>query len=129
MRIDQLWPVLVETRETGSFGNGPSVPLSMRWTGKTWQNATVSAPKNSGFSSVAFAPGGTAWATGYRNTSASTTSALLWRWTGSTWARVTIPDGTYDLNGLGFAAAGNGWAVGARGADTLILHWNGHSWS
>jgi hypothetical protein len=119
----------VGSGETGPFGNGSSVPLSMRWTGKTWQKAAVSAPKNSGFRSVTFAPGGTAWATGYRYTSATATSALIWRWTGKTWARVTVPGGTYELNGLGFAAAGNGWAVGARGADTLILHWNGHSWS
>ena len=119
----------VGTGETGPFGNGTSVPISMRWTGKTWQKATVSAPKNSGFSSVAFAPGGAAWATGFWYTSVSATSALLWRWTGKTWASVTIPGGTSDLSGLGFAAAGNGWAVGAAGADTLILHWNGHSWS
>jgi hypothetical protein len=121
--------IAVGSGETGPIGDGTAVPLSMRWTGKTWRNAPVSAPKNSGFSSVAFAPGGAAWATGYRYTSASATSALMWRWTGRTWASVTVPGGTYRLNGLGFAAAGNGWAVGARGADTLILHWNGHSWS
>jgi hypothetical protein len=116
--------------ETGPFGGpGISVPLSMRWNGKSWLKTTVSVPKNSGLNSVTFAPGGTAWATGYHYTSASATSALIARWNGKTWARVKVPGGSYDLAGLGFAAAGNGWAVGARGADTLILHWNGHSWS
>ena len=116
--------------ETGPFGgNGISVPLSMRWSGKSWLKTTVSVPKNSGLNSVTFAPGGTAWATGYHYTSASATSALITRWTGKTWASVKVPSGSYQLAGLGFAAAGNGWAVGARGADTLILHWNGHSWS
>lgn len=110
-------------------GNGPSIPLSMRWTGKTWQKTAVSAPENSGLSSVVFAPGGAAWATGYRVTSATAASALILRWTGKTWASITVPRGTYTLSGLGFAAAGNGWAVGARGMNTLILHWNGHSWS
>ena len=116
--------------ETGPFGGpGTSIPLSMRWNGKTWLKTTVSVPKNSGLNSVTFAPGGTAWATGYHYTSASATSALIARWNGKTWASVKVPGGSYDLAGLGFAAAGNGWAVGARGADTLILHWNGHSWS
>jgi hypothetical protein len=116
--------------ETGPFGgNATSVPLSMRWNGKSWLKTTVSVPKNSGLNSVTFAPGGAAWATGYHYTSASATSALISRWNGKTWASVKVPGGSYDLAGLGFAAAGNGWAVGARGADTLILHWNGHSWS
>lgn len=109
------------------FG-GPSIPLSMRWTGKAWQKAAVSGPANSGLNSVAFAPGGTAWATGFRFTSGPTL-ALVMRWTGKTWVTVAIPSGTYQLAGIGFAAPGNGWAVGAKGAKTLILHWNGHSWS
>lgn len=108
------------------FG-GPSVPLSMRWTGKAWQKASVSGPNNSGLNSVAFAPGGTAWATGYRYTS-SATLALIMRWTGKTWVTVAIPGGTYQLARIGFAAPGYGWAVGAKGSKTLILHWNGHSW-
>ncbi len=120
----------VGSGETGPVGgNGHSVPLSMRWTGKTWKNAAVSNPKNSVLNSVAFAPGGTAWATGSRSVSATADSALIRRWTGKTWSNIALPRGTYALRGLGFAAAGNGWAVGARGADTLILHWNGHAWS
>ena len=115
--------------ETGSFGNGTSVPISMRWTGKAWVKAAVSsAPKNSQFSAVAFAPGGTGWATGYKYTTTGTTG-LIWRWTGTKWASVPVLGGAYQLNGLGFAAAGNGWAVGASDVDTLIMHWNGHSWS
>jgi hypothetical protein len=118
----------VGSGEPGSFGDGSTVPISMRWTGKKWQNAPVSAPKNSQFSAVAFAPGGTGWATGYKYTTTGTTG-LIWRWTGKSWASVPALGGDYQLNGLGFAAAGNGWAVGASDVDTLILHWNGHSWS
>jgi hypothetical protein len=104
--------------------------VSLRWTGKAWQNAPVSgAPKNSGLNFVAYAPGGTAWAAGYKYTSAAGTAALLYRWTGKTWAHAVLPGGASSLNGLGFAAAGNGWAVGSKGAETLILHWNGKAWS
>jgi hypothetical protein len=119
---------VVGNGEPGFFK--PPVALSMRWTGKAWQGAPVSgAPKNSGLDSVAYAPGGTAWAAGYKYTSATGTGALLYRWTGKTWVSVALSGGASRLNGLGFAAAGNGWAVGGKGADTLILHWNGKAWN
>jgi hypothetical protein len=108
----------------------PTVALSLRWTGKAWRSDPVSgAAKNSELDSVAYAPGGTAWAAGYKYTSATGTGALLYRWTGKTWASVALPGSASRLNGLGFAAAGNGWAVGGKNADTLILHWNGKAWS
>jgi len=59
---------------------------------------------------------------------------LVLRWNGHAWGRVTSPARVAELNGLGFAAAGYGWAVGRTTPDsgnsrTLILHWNGRSWS
>jgi hypothetical protein len=56
---------------------------------------------------------------------------MILRWSGSAWTRVTSPAGS-DLYGIGFSAAGYGWAVGTTGPasspKTLILHWNGSSW-
>jgi hypothetical protein len=118
----------VGSGEAGSSTSGISVPLSVRWTGKAWVNATVSSPKNSQFSAVAFAPGGTGWATGDK-AAGTAVSGLIWRWTGKTWASAAVPSGTGGLNGLGFATAANGWAVGTTGTDTVIIHWNGHTWS
>jgi hypothetical protein len=78
--------------------------------------------------------GGTAWAAG--TTGFGTADALIVRWSGKAWTRVTSPSPGRDvsLSGLGFATAGNGWAVGAAvaGSDTsttVILHWNGKTWS
>jgi len=102
------------------------VPISMKWTGKTWQKATVSAPSQSELNAVAFAPGGAAWAAGV--TGLSSRNAMVLRWNGKAWSRVASP-GAGSLDGLAFAAAGDGWAVGTSGAKTLILHWNGKAWS
>jgi hypothetical protein len=63
---------------------------------------------------------------------------MLVRWNGKTWSTGTsfpVSGIQRSLEGVATGprgtafAVGNGWAVGARGADTLILHWNGHSWS
>jgi hypothetical protein len=119
----------------GANGNFPSSPpLSMKWTGRKWEKVTVSAPKGGGLNTVTFAPGGTAWAAG--STSLAAQHTLIVRWSGRKWARVASPnDGPEtDLYGIGFSAAKYGWAVGysfssSGTAKTVILHWNGRSWS
>ncbi len=118
----------------GENNDSPGPAISMRWTGKAWQQATVSAPSDSQLNAVAFAPGGTAWAAG--GISSGTVSTLIVRWSGKSWARVASPTPGQGavLSGLGFAAAGYGWAVGstsstAGSSKTVILHWNGKAWS
>ncbi len=62
---------------------------------------------------------------------------LIARWTGSTWTRVASPSPGSDdeLSAAAFSAPGNGWAVGSTGwvtaitVKTLILHWDGKTWS
>ncbi|MGD0704039.1 MAG: hypothetical protein ABSA02_29655, partial [Trebonia sp.] len=110
----------------GTDSSSSLVPLSMKWTGKTWQKTTVSAPSWSTLNTVAFAPGGAAWAAG--TTGLTRAGTLILRWNGNAWTRVASP-GTGTIIGLGFAASKNGWAVGASGSKTLILHWNGKAWS
>jgi hypothetical protein len=119
----------------GNDNNLPGPPISMRWTGKAWQKVTVSAPTESQLNAVAFAPGGTVWAAGSTGFDAGS-DAMIVRWSGKAWTRVASPSSGRDvvLSGLGFATAGNGWAVGdattASGTSTtVILHWNGTTWS
>jgi hypothetical protein len=118
----------------GDDNNLPGPPISMRWTGKAWQKVPVTVPAESQLNAVTFAPGGTAWAAG--TVGFGTADALVVRWSGKAWTRVASPSPGRDvaLSGLGFATAGNGWAVGAAGAGsdtstTVILHWNGKTWS
>jgi len=113
----------------GWNGNAPPTPaLSMKWTGKAWVKVTVGAPVSSGLNAVTFAPGGTAWAAGQTGT-----RTMILRWNGQEWTRIASP-GSGGIYGLGFSAAGYGWAVGVAPTPsgtgkTLILHWNGHSWN
>jgi hypothetical protein len=112
-----------------------AIALSMKWTGKAWQKTAVGTPKGAGLNGVAFAPGGGAWAVGYAPTPTGA-HTLIARWTGSTWTRIASPSpGTDDqLSAVAFAAPGDGWAVGYTGSatpttQTLIVHWNGSTWS
>jgi len=118
----------------GENNNSPGPAISMRWTGKAWQKVTVKAPSASQLNAVTFAPGGAAWAAG--SADFGTAGPLIVRWSGKAWTRVASPSPRRNtvLSGLGFAAAGYGWAVGAaptglNTSATVILHWNGKVWS
>jgi hypothetical protein len=110
----------------------PFPAVSLRWTGKAWQKATVSVPGMAQLSAVAFAPGGTAWAAGFYSPG-STLRPLVTRWNGTAWTRVASPGTGETLSGLAFSASGYGWAVGSTTSTsgaykTVILHWNGRAW-
>ncbi len=112
-------------------GTGSRKVISIRWTGHAWVKAT--APSTAELYAVAVTHGGTAWAAG-SNEKGTRFVVLTLRWNGHSWKRVAGPSTTGQLNGLGFAAANYGWAVGytalkSGNLETLILHWNGHSWS
>jgi hypothetical protein len=138
--VSASFPLAGEFHELSGIAAGPGgiafavgtdsstslIPLSMKWNGKTWQKATVSAPSWTTLNTVAFAPGGAAWAGG--TTGLTRDNTLVLRWNGKAWTRVASP-GTGTILGLGFVAANDGWAVGSNGSKTLILHWNGKAWS
>jgi hypothetical protein len=117
----------------GANGNIPPTPaLSMERTGHAWVKAPVSAPQGSSLNAVTFAPGGTAWAAGSAGPDGG--DAMIVRWNGHEWTRVPTPAKTAPLSGIGFSAAKYGWAVGSTsltsgGTRTLILYWNGRTWS
>jgi hypothetical protein len=63
---------------------------------------------------------------------------LILRWNGTAWSQAKSPNPSSAANvlsGVTATSASNAWAVGyydnsSTGArDTLILHWNGVSWS
>jgi hypothetical protein len=112
---------------TGTGGGGM---IGIRWTGHAWVRAP--GPASSPYT-VALAPGGTEWAAGSK-LSGTHTHTLVLRWNGRAWTRVASPATAAELNGLAFATARYGWAVGAASTSTgksrtYIAHWNGHSWS
>ncbi len=104
---------------------------SMLWNGKTWRKVPVGPlPTRSILTGAAVVPGGPAWAVGYDGTGEGV-RVLILRWTGHGWAQVANPEhGTLsNLIGVTATSPDNAWAVGAEQGQTLILHWNGKTWS
>lgn len=98
--------------------------FSTHWNGATWRWVPVPRSSGSILYGVAYLPGGTVWAVGYRWP--ANVSVIL-RWTGKAWTQVTGPAGK-QLRAVAGDAANDGWAVGTDGKTTTILHWNGKVW-
>jgi hypothetical protein len=79
------------------------------------------------------------WAVGeHRNANASNVQTLTMRWNGASWSIVSSPNPDPNRNRLlsvAAVSAGDVWAVGVQGGATgpnwasLILHWDGTSWT
>lgn len=112
---------------------GNTTPLSMVWNGKTWRKVPVPGAV-SGLGNVGPIPGGTAWAVG----NASNGPAIL-HWNGKAWKLIASPQVAIQdyLYAVGASSVSNAWAVGTSATSdsdnavtkTLILHWNGRTWS
>jgi hypothetical protein len=114
----------------GENTSGSVAAISIRWTGTAWVKAP--APSSDSMNAVAVTRSGTAWAAGFRYAGGKL-HVLLLRWNGHAWRAVRSPRTVAQINGLGFAKANYGWAVGANAppsghSKTYILHWNGRSW-
>ena len=64
---------------------------------------------------------------------AAGTALLIAQWTEHTWKQVPAPD-TGTVDAVAATSARDAWAVGStivghERTDTLILHWNGKTWS
>jgi hypothetical protein len=131
----------------GTYGAARST-LALHWNGSSW--AQVSTPN--GVNEVNWLIGSAAlasndvWAVGYTATNPpeqSTSNTLIEHWNGASWAVIPSPNPTPPLSGggpvsnqlLGVAAvaANDVWAVGQStdfgAGQTLIVHWNGTTWS
>jgi hypothetical protein len=122
--------------------------LILHWNGTAW--ARVPNPDNtSNLSAVSAQSPSDAWAVGYYCTSGCASGpavfhALILRWNGSAWTTVPSPSphGTVSafLYGVSALSPSDAWAVGSYCTSapcstgnpdfhTLILHWNGSSWT
>ena len=125
---DDVWAV-------GGASSTIGGPLIEHWNGTSW--ALEPGPSMSGgyLQGVAAVSTSDVWAVGLNFAAVNETVAE--HWNGSTWIRVSTPDpGSEDnsLEGVAAVAANDVWAVGWFGApsgndQTLVLHWNGTTWS
>ena len=123
--------------------------LILHWNGRTWSKVpSPSAGIYASLSGVTATSGSSAWAVGdYCTTNCETQETyytLILHWNGRTWSKVASPDpggtGGSFLSGVTATSGTSAWAVGDYCTvgcidkqqpmlDTLILHWNGRTWS
>jgi hypothetical protein len=119
--------------------------LTLHWDGTAWSK--VSSPNPSPgldtIGGVTATSSTDAWAVGNACPASDCTvqHTLILRWNGTAWSHVTSPNpgGNNVLNAATATSPTNAWAVGsycmsgcgtsAEVEKTLILHWNGSSWS
>jgi hypothetical protein len=114
--------------------------LTEHWNGKKWSKVASPGPSpgegNVLFGVSALTPT-QAWAVGYWGTDLGQRTMVL-RWNGKAWKRVHSPDpgSSFDvLDGVSAVSASDAWAVGNYSSDkggtqiTLILRWNGKTWT
>ncbi|HUX74964.1 MAG TPA: hypothetical protein VMV25_13870 [Steroidobacteraceae bacterium] len=117
-------------------------PLILHWNGKAWSNDSPAVAGVFQVSAIFAESAADAWAVGSR-ISGPTIATLILHWNGKTWSKVTSPSPSRSRNSLyGVSAVSrtDAWAVGGYCAShcsgptapvdhSLILHWNGKSWS
>lgn len=124
--------------------------LALHWNGKAWSKTPSPSPGKHGtiLDGVSAVSAAVAWAAGQScasptQTTATTCVPYILRWNGKQWttAATSVPrsNGENMLSGMVGLSAKNAWAVGTRCAsactgaspvdNTLVLHWNGKSWS
>jgi len=113
-----------------------SPPVILHWNGKRW--ASVAHPKQTGFlSGVAAASADDVWAAGESQVPGVGLQTLIEHFNGRKWSVVPSPNiGPMDqLRAVTAVSANDVWAVGFAAPtsfanpQTLILHWDGTSWT
>lgn len=120
-----------------------NVPLLAHWNGSRWTDFKppfAPGPDNTydGLSAVSVRTSSDAWAVGTVTVNHRPRDLIL-HWNGATWSQSASPAiGTESfLYGVQAVARDDAWAVGATGPgtccpeheQTLVLHWNGTTWS
>ena len=131
----------------GTYGAARST-LAMRWNGSSWTKFNTPNGSNevNWLLSADAIASNNVWAVGYSATNPpeqSTSKTLIERWNGSAWSvvpspnpNVPLPGGapiSNELYGVAAVSANDVWAVGlsrnVTDGRTLIVHWNGTTWS
>jgi hypothetical protein len=117
-------------------------PLIVHWNGTAWSKVSSPSPGiDDVLYGVAAVSPTAAWAVGYtcRADLCPHSRSLIQSWNGTSWSDAKAPAvGTWSsLRSVSATSASDAWAVGASclqtnctgSAQTMILHWNGTTWS
>src|ERR1700722_17097473 len=123
-----------------AVGSTGTATLILHWNGTTWTRVTAPSPGHLGRLTAvsAFSPSDV-WAVGSYQTSSGGNKTLIVHWNGTSWVQVASPspevtDGSFLL-GVSAVSPSDVWAAGwyyltgGEASNTLILHWNGTSWT
>lgn len=113
---------------TEAWTNGRASEI-LHWTGQAWELVPIDAPDMLAFYDMAIVDSNDAWMVG----ETLSYEGSIWHWDGRTWAeiqRTRLP--VYSIS---MVSSNFGWAAGGRGLwkkienGSLLLHWNGVTWS
>jgi hypothetical protein len=116
-------------------------PLTLRWTGTSWQRLAAPTPNGSGNTSLEAVAvrQGDAWAVGSYVTTTDAVLPLIIRWNGTAWTRIPaapLPNVQHaTLRAVAIASENDVWAAGtmrnptSNRMETLIQRWNGTTWT
>jgi hypothetical protein len=116
-----------------AVGSAGGNTLILHWDGTSWSQVPSPNPAGGVLTAVAATSTTNAWAVGH--TGIKTGKTLILRWDGSGWTRVPSPNSAYVLWGVAATSATSAWAVGGTSnpnspqVETLVVHWNGTTWS
>ena len=127
------------TSNAVAVGNANGGAVALRFNGTNWSTTTVPNTAGDKLNDVQAFSATDAWAVG-RSAPTFNGLTLARHWNGSSWAQATTPSpGTRDnvLLAVSGTATNDVWAVGwyrdlpygNRTQHSLVLHWNGSSWS
>lgn len=111
----------------------PQSTLALHWDGTTWSQVATPTRKDpeSLFTDASPDAKGGVWAVGYEfDHIIGQETPLIEHWDGAAWTVAAMQpqkQGT-TLQGVTAPSRNLAWAVGAKAANALILHWNGTLW-
>jgi hypothetical protein len=134
---DSAWAVGYQAQTTV----GPTVTVAEHWNGKSWARVASPdpGPSDNVLDGVSDVARNAAWAVGFYQVGRTARfKTMIAAWNGKTWSKVASPDSPEPDNYLFDVASvsrSDAWAVGYDQASlssrlrTLLLRWNGRTWS
>jgi hypothetical protein len=116
---------------------GYDIPIAQRSDGSRWSAVPVPQPAGiaAGLRDVSASGPGSAWAVGWSVDDQKVFRPLVEHWDGSRWSIQGIPEPSTDALLSGVVAVGPddvwavGWSWNGDATTSLVLHWNGQTWS
>jgi hypothetical protein len=113
---------------------GPTTPIVLRWTGTAWRQLRLPTSAATELYGVEALAPNDVWVVGRTAPDGYTWGPFAAHFDGISWRLVAVPAVAYDnntrLNDVVALSPADIYAVGATGqGTTLVVHWNGASWT